>query len=508
MVGQRTSKSLAALILTAGLTIAPSQALYAANEVSDSADLVMEEIAGKTAAGSFLAAQFANAEHDYALASRLLEDALKFEPDEGPLRQSLMTTLLQSGQFDRAIELARDFLREPLTGRLARQIVFVSDMRARRYNAAVGTLNIEKPQPNMAVEILMDRLLTGWALMGQDKVDEAIELMGLPPEYAWYPIFTHYNAGLMLELAGRTDEAKSRYAATIEFPRATATAAETVLQAMEALIRVQVSTGELDDARLVLSEGRRLVSNHPPFVQLQAILDDADEAIAVDPLINSVQNGAADVFYVLGKALEREGSETFVNQLYQLGLALAPDHTPIRLALGGVLETVERYDDANALYAEFDDTSPYANLAQIQTALNLDAMDQTDAAIEAMRAAVEAEPGNHVATLALASILMRADRNAEAVPVLSAAIDRERGANKLDRNDWLLLYRRGMANDQIDEWSAAEADFLEALELFPEQPQVLNYLGYTWIDMGINLQRGLEMLERAVEIRPNTGYII
>ncbi|MEN0087668.1 MAG: tetratricopeptide repeat protein [Pseudomonadota bacterium] len=484
------------------------QLAFAANEVTDNTDTVAEEIVGTTAAGSYLAAQFANTEHDYKLASDLLEDALRFEPDEVALKKSLMTTLLQAGEFERASELAEPFAREEGVGRLARQVLFVDDMKAHRYTAALGTLNIEKPTPNMAVEILMDRLLTAWSLMGQDKTDEAIELMTLPPEFAWYPIFTHYHAGLMLELAGRPDEAKSRYAATIEFPRATATAAETVFRAMEALIRVQTTAGELDDARIALSEGRRLVSNHPPFVAFQDILDNATGPVPMQPLVDSAQKGAAEVFFVLGKALDREGSEMFVNQLYQLGMALTPGHDPLRLAVGSLLENVERYADANAIYAELDDDSPYANLAQIQTAFNLNAMEETDASIDAMRQAVAVAPDNQVATIALASILMGADRNQEAVEALSAAIDLEREAGRLDRNDWLLLYRRGMANDQIDEWSAAEADFLEALELFPDQPQVLNYLGYTWIDMGINLDRGLKMLERAVEMRPNTGYII
>ncbi|MEO0636058.1 MAG: tetratricopeptide repeat protein [Pseudomonadota bacterium] len=498
---------LAGLLLATGLSLAPTMSL-AANELSDGTDAILEEISGTTASGSFLAAQFANAEHDYELASRLLEDALEFEPDEEPLQQALMTVLLQAGEIKRATEIAGNFLRDPDYGRIARQIVFVEDMNARRYTAAIGTLNIEKPTPNMAVEILMDRLLTAWALVGQDKVDEAIELMDLPPEFAWYPIFTHYHAGLMLELVDRADEAKSRYAATIEFPRATATAAGTVFRAMEALIRVQTAAGELEDARTVLNEGRRLVSNHPPFVYLQEVLDNADGPTEIKPLVGSVQEGAADALFALGKALERDGSEIFVNQLYQLGIAMAPEHDPLRLAIGGLLESVERFEEANELYEQLVETSVYANLARIQTALNFNAMEQTDAAIEAMQQAVDAEPDNQVAALALAGILMGADRNEDAVGVLTQSITQESATDGLDRNDWLLLYRRGQANDQIDAWSEAEADFLQALELFPDQPQVLNYLGYTWIDMGINLDRGLEMLERAVEMRPNTGYII
>ena len=100
---------------------------------------------------------------------------------------------------------------------------------------------------------------------------------------------------------------------------------------------------------------------------------------------------------------------------------------------------------------------------------------------------------------------MRADRYDEAAVTLDTYI---KGIAQLERRHWSILYRRAIAYDNLKRWPEAEADFLKALELFPNQPQVLNYLGYTWVDMGINLDRGLEMLNTAVDLRPNTGYIV
>ena len=73
---------------------------------------------------------------------------------------------------------------------------------------------------------------------------------------------------------------------------------------------------------------------------------------------------------------------------------------------------------------------------------------------------------------------------------------------------WILLYSRGIALERSKQWSRAENDFLAALKLNPNQPYILNYLGYSWVDQGINLDRAKTMIERAVKLRPNDGYIV
>ena len=72
---------------------------------------------------------------------------------------------------------------------------------------------------------------------------------------------------------------------------------------------------------------------------------------------------------------------------------------------------------------------------------------------------------------------------------------------------WHLHYVRGMAYEQMDDWDKAEADLQTALSYQPDHPFILNYLGYAWADQGIKLQEALELIKKAVEIRPTDGYI-
>jgi Flp pilus assembly protein TadD len=95
------------------------------------------------------------------------------------------------------------------------------------------------------------------------------------------------------------------------------------------------------------------------------------------------------------------------------------------------------------------------------------------------------------------------DRYAESAQVLDKLI-----IQAGPKASWNLYYMRGVARDQAGDWDGAERDLKQALALSPDEPEVLNYLGYSWIDQGINLDDGMKMIKRAVEQRPDDGYIV
>ncbi|HEY1980004.1 MAG TPA: tetratricopeptide repeat protein, partial [Xanthobacteraceae bacterium] len=79
---------------------------------------------------------------------------------------------------------------------------------------------------------------------------------------------------------------------------------------------------------------------------------------------------------------------------------------------------------------------------------------------------------------------------------------------KPEKSNWVMFYFRGICNERSHQWPAAEADMKKALELYPEQPLVLNYLGYSWVDQGQHMTEGMDMIRRAVDQRPDDGYIV
>jgi Flp pilus assembly protein TadD len=150
-------------------------------------------------------------------------------------------------------------------------------------------------------------------------------------------------------------------------------------------------------------------------------------------------------------------------------------------------------------------TSPLRRNADIQMAVNLDTIDKTEEAKQRLQKLLKEHPDDIDAIMALGSILRGRKEFAECAQVYSKGVDTI--ANP-ERPNWLIFYFRGICNERAKAWDKAEADLKQALKLYPDQPHVLNYLGYSWIDQGINLDEGMRMIRRAVEQRPDDGYIV
>ena len=149
--------------------------------------------------------------------------------------------------------------------------------------------------------------------------------------------------------------------------------------------------------------------------------------------------------------------------------------------------------------------SPLQRNAQIQLALNLDSLDRTDEAKASLEKLIAANPGDLEAIMALGNVLRGRKQFAECADIYSKGIDT---IAKPEKSNWVIYYFRGICFERAKQWPKAEADLKRSLDLFPDQPHVLNYLGYSWIDQGINLDEGMRMIKRAVEQRADDGYIV
>ena len=152
--------------------------------------------------------------------------------------------------------------------------------------------------------------------------------------------------------------------------------------------------------------------------------------------------------------------------------------------------------------------SPYSWSARLRAAADLDALDRSDEAIAQLKEMAAEAPKTIGADVQLGDILRNKKRFDEAAAAYNEAIERAAAARACP-NAGRLFYDRGVslrARRRIG--SEAEADLEHALELKPDQPLVLNYLGYSWIDKGVKLDQGLKMIEKAVELRPEDGYIV
>jgi Flp pilus assembly protein TadD len=201
----------------------------------------------------------------------------------------------------------------------------------------------------------------------------------------------------------------------------------------------------------------------------------------------------------------RDGNNDIATGLLQLGLYLDPHDDGIPLLIGQLLDSADQHSAANGYYASIDDTSPMHLTAAIRIAQNYDDMNNRPEALQRLGELATQNPHSGTALIADAEMLRVDKQYVEAAKAYSGAL----ALDKTDLpRDWVLYYERGIAYERAKQWDKAQPDFLKALALNPDQPQVLNYLGYTWVDRGENLDQGFDMIQKAVKATPTDGFIV
>jgi tetratricopeptide (TPR) repeat protein len=258
--------------------------------------------------------------------------------------------------------------------------------------------------------------------------------------------------------------------------------------------------GQIDLAKEILAR-EIAAAPHPILERLEASLNAGE----IPPLpVASPAEGAAEVLYSLGSAIGADAEELATIYL-SLSLFADPDNDYTAFALAELMQSRQRYEPSAEAFGAIPETSPFHAAAQVRRGLSLDAMDETEIAVNELKALIEAYPQDATASVTLADILSGRERFGEATEYYTKAIDL---LETPETANWVLFYRRGITYERTDRWDLGEADFFRALELFPDRPEVLNYLGYTWADKGLNLDRALGMIQKAVDLRPNDGYIV
>jgi tetratricopeptide (TPR) repeat protein len=230
----------------------------------------------------------------------------------------------------------------------------------------------------------------------------------------------------------------------------------------------------------------------------------ARRAQAVSRGVSSPTDGMAEAYVSLAGSLRGQGSGDFVMVLAQLALRLRPGFAPALMLTADVLAEEKQEEQALAVLSRVSSDDPFAPLAVLRRAAILDKLDRPDEAAAVLRRLADANPDLPQPAAHLGDLLRRRNRFAEAAAAYDQALSR---VPRPGVRDWPLFYSRAIARERAGDWPRAEADLLRALELSPDQPYVLNYLGYTWADQGRNLDRAKAMLLRATELRPQDGNI-
>ena len=449
-------------------------------------------VEGGSAIGNYLAGRHAQIENDYSAAADFLARALQGDPQNRELVRRTHAALLASGRMKEGRALAGKVLELDKGDTIANLDLIAGDIKKRDFAGADERL---AKMPRRGAASLIAPLLTAWVKAGKKDYDGAIAALAPLKSAAGLGTIYDLHEGLIHELADDTDNAAASYLAAI-------VRNERFLRAVEALGTLYERTGRYEEAKKLYE---RFAEEAPDATMTELLLARVERREKPAKLVTDPVAGAAEAFFNISNSLVRENSADLALVFGWLAIELNSNLSQAYLLIAGINESLNRYDEAIRVYAMVPANSPWRWNAQIREALVNDAADRPDKAIAILTAMIADQPTRVDAAISLGDVLRGRKRFAEAVVAYDTAISRSSAS---DPRNWSLYYSRGIAEERADQWPRAEADFLKALELNPEQPHVLNYLAYSWVEHSVHLDRARKMLERAVELRPNDGYIV
>jgi tetratricopeptide (TPR) repeat protein len=445
-----------------------------------------------SSSGSFLAAQHASRERDPGAAATFYRAALRNDPHNTELLDRTFLSVLLNGDVEEAVRLADRVLQVDKEDRIARLVLGVRAIKQKQYPVARQQIaqSVRGPITDLAAT-----LLAAWTQDTPAESKAAVDAIDKLTGPDWYSIFKELHAGMILDVAGQKKDAGRR----LEHAHQLDPSALRVVQAYGSYLS---RTGAKEEALKNFKAFDEVLPHHPLITEA---INDINAGKKLPILIDSPQAGAAEVLYGLGAALGRRGGEDLGLIYLQLSLYLVPSHQLALLSLADLYEGLKKPELAIKTYERMPPNSPLQRSALIQRAIDLDGSDRSDEAKADLEKLIAASPTDLEAITALGNLERGRKEFAECADVYSKALAT---MPVPDKSAWTLFYFRGICYERSKQWPKAEADLKKALELFPDQPHVLNYLGYSWIDKGMNLDEGMRMITRAVEQRADDGYIV
>jgi tetratricopeptide (TPR) repeat protein len=441
--------------------------------------------------GNYLSARHAAAQHDLKDASSYYRLSLDADPDNKELLGSAFLYATAAGDIDGAARLAQKVVADhpdDLSGRLT---LAVAALKHRDYAGARTQMGLTSKGP---FSIVTSALVDGWAAAGLGDRQTAIGDIAALRATGTVDAMAMYHLALLSEFIGDNDTANVSYLATMQTglsPRV-----------VDAYGRFLERRGKTEEATLLynkaLGESGMKLIGETGLARIAAHKKP-------DPIVIRAEDGAAEALFGISASLTDQGSAEISILYLRLALYLRPSLDLGAVLLADRLEGLQKYDEAIAAYTMVPKNSPYWKLAAVESALDEARLNRNDVAIAKLKDLTAASPDDVEAWTALGDTYRSASMWKEATDAYDHALALRHDGKPAAQ--WPLYFARAVSEQGTKDWDAAEVDLKKALALSPNEPTLLNYLGYTWVDQNRNIPEALAMLEKAHALRPTDGYI-
>ena len=346
---------------------------------------------------------------------------------------------------------------------------------------------------------LIKPMFNAWTYVGENNYNEAVkELDKLSQEEDMQTVYSLHR-GLIAEYFDKNEEAEKYYDFIINDK-----ASDMSFRALQIISNFYVRVNQKEKAI-------KLVTKYYGTANLKEMLaslkNKVEQGNANTPkLINTADKGAGEVFLEIALLFKSIPVGYDYAQIYMaISEYFNPDNDITKIAMADLFEDRQMIDDANDYYDTIKKDSEMYYPAQMKKANNLAAEKKYKEATKVLKKLLRNNPNDFQILFNLGDILRISDNQAEAIKYYNEALQ---SIFYESEKYWPVYYALAVSYDKNNEWSKAEESLQKALKLSNRHPQVLNYLGYSWLKYNMNTDNAAAMILEAYEKDPNDSVIM
>ena len=440
--------------------------------------------------GSFLSSKIARSITDINNAAYYAQYSYNRNPESSGLGIMALEALLANGQVREAIpigiKISNDF--PELT--LSQYVKALDSLTTNKEDALEILLKVS---PN-GIDTFILPILQTWAAAGSNKQLGGLKIMKDQAERGVLEPLYDYHSALINEFIGDNESAKINYSNIVNKSRNAS--AQVYLEA--ALFFHKNNNKELFDNTITKLERTAPYSNELFLLKNNIFVTSKKK-------IKNIKQGIAETFLNSAEILFNEGLDRQALIYGQVSLYLSPNSDNTSYLLGRIFKSINDNERAMKYLKKINNKSYISQDAKIAYAEIIFLSEGIDSAVNILKKYHLLYPDNINFSRTIAELYYKADNFEKSIEYYDLIFSK---IKEIEFKHWPLFYSSGIALERGKKWKRAEKQFLMALKFVPDNPQVLNYLGYSWIDKGININEAMEMIAKAAEKRPDDGYII
>ena len=440
--------------------------------------------------GNYLAGSYAAQVGDAENAAKFYKNIVDLYPENYELKIKTIKLFLISGMIVQAEELLSTLENVNLEEEIIKIFEITIDIRNKDYLSAYSKM---QTLPNDGLSSFLKPVINVWLHLGLDNKSKVEEAMEQFESNSRFNAFNQYHKVLVYDLINH-EKTESLYKSLLGNEE---TRSIRLIQSYALYLR---RVGKTDESLSIVNNYLNANSYNPIIQESRYNYFNKNFSRSV----NSANDGIAEVFYATAKALS-ESEDFFISTIFlRLAIVLRPNSSISYILLNEILEQRGKWALAIEPLSKLNTDTPLGEYSIIKIARNLNRLSRTDEAFELLNSYILRNPETIEGFEALGDLYRSKKMWVKAADSYTQAINKKKLINK---NDWKVFYSLGISYERAKKWKKAEPNFKKALELQPDQPLVMNYLAYSWVEQGRNLDEALSMIERAVMLRPRDGYI-